>query len=298
MSLRPAYLGFRTASALARVLPAAAVDPVASVIGRLGPLLAPGRAAMVRRHQNRVRPDLDDRQLAAAVRGAFRSYGLYWLESFRLPGTSPEILDSAMVVDHLPRLLAGPDAGTGVILALPHMGSWEWAGFWLAAVRHQRVACVVEALEPPELADWFIDLREEMGLEVIPLDASAGAQANRALRDNAILCLLCDRDLTGNGIEVEFFGEKTTLPAGPATIALRSGAPLVPGAVFTDEGKHRGVVRPPIDTTRRGRFREDVARITQELADELEELIRMAPEQWHLFQPNWPSDRPHDGGTR
>lgn len=297
MSLQPAYLGFRTASALARILPRTALRPVSSLIGRLGPRIAPGRAAMVRRHQQRVRPELDPQGLSDAVRGAFRSYGHYWFESFRLPGTSPEVLDEAMVVEHLDRLLAGTEAGTGVILALPHMGSWEWAGFWLAAVRNQRVAAVVEALEPPELADWFIDLREKMGLEIIPLDESAGARANRALRDNAILCLLCDRDLTGNGIEVEFFGERTTLPAGPATIALRSGAPLVPGAVFTENGKHRGVVRPPIDTTRRGRFREDVARITQELATELEKLIEMAPEQWHLFQPNWPSDRPQDEGT-
>src|SRR5699024_7270198 len=149
--------------------------------------------------------------------------------------------------------------------------------------------------EPPELADWFTDLRERFGIDIIPLDESAGTRASRVLEERTILCLLCYRDLTGNGIEVEFFGETTTLPAGPATIALRSGVPLIPGAVFTDGVVLRGVVRPPLDTERRGRFREDVTRITRDLASELEHLIRLAPEQWHLFQPNWPSDRLDNG---
>ena len=114
----------------------------------------------------------------------------------------------------------------------------------------------------------------------------------RALQANDIVCLLCDRDLAGDGVEVEFFGERTTLPGGPATLALRTGAPLLPAAVyFTASDGHHGVVRPPSTPSAQRRLRDDVARITQDLADELEVLIRRAPEQWHLFQPNWPSDR-------
>ena len=110
------------------------------------------------------------------------------------------------------------------------------------------------------------------------------------LAEGSIVCLLCDRDLSGDGIEVEFFGERTRLPGGPAVMALRSGAPLLPvGAFFEGTGCH-GVVLPPIDTERRGKFRADVARVTQDLAHSLEALIRRAPEQWHLLQPNWPSD--------
>lgn len=291
MTLHPTYLGFRAASTISRLLPPMAVEPVARMIGRIGPLVAPGRAAVVRRHQARVRPELDHQQLTAAVRAAFRSYGDYWLRSFRLPGTSPAVLDAGIEVDDYDRLTAGLETGRGVILALPHMGQWEWAGFWLAESEGLSVSCVVEQLEPPELADWFADLRRRFGIEIIPFDESAGARDNRALAEPTILCLLCDRDLTGSGIEVEFFGETTTLPAGPATIALRTGVPLIPGAVFTDGDVIRGVVRPPIDTERRGRFREDVTRVTTDLARELEHLIRLAPEQWHLFQPNWPSDR-------
>jgi KDO2-lipid IV(A) lauroyltransferase len=91
---------------------------------------------------------------------------------------------------------------------------------------------------------------------------------------------------------VDFFGERTTLPGGPATLALRTGAPLLPTAVYFDGPDHRrSVVLPPVDTSRQGRLREDVQRVTQDLAHALEDLIRRAPEQWHLLQPNWPSDR-------
>jgi phosphatidylinositol dimannoside acyltransferase len=104
--------------------------------------------------------------------------------------------------------------------------------------------------------------------------------------------LLSDRDLTGDGVEVEFFGEKTTLPAGPATLSLRTGAALVPTAVYFQTGrKHLGVIGPPIPVERKGRLREDIARITQEIAHVFEDRIKRAPEQWHLLQPNWPSDR-------
>jgi KDO2-lipid IV(A) lauroyltransferase len=113
-----------------------------------------------------------------------------------------------------------------------------------------------------------------------------------ALKKNEVVCLLSDRDIQRNGVEVEFFGEKTTLPAGPAMLGLRSNAPVLPVAIyFTDSiDGHHGVVRPPLQLERNGGLRESVAVGTQALARELEGLIRRAPEQWHLFQPNWPSD--------
>ena len=126
----------------------------------------------------------------------------------------------------------GLRAGNGVILALPHLGGWEWAAFWLTEVLHLPVAAVVEALNPPELAAWFVELREALGMEIITLGPTAGSDVMRALRDNRIVCLLSDRDIGGGGVDVEFFGERTTLPGGPATLALRTGAPLLPAAVY------------------------------------------------------------------
>lgn len=220
-----------------------------------------------------------------------RSYTRYYVESFRLPALTPGEIEAGIVTVGTEELWASLDRGGGAILALPHLGGWEWAGFWLTACEGRRVSVVVEPLHPPELFDWFAGFRESLGMSVIPLGPDAGSHVLQALADNQIVCLLADRDLQGNGIEVEFFGERTTLPGGPAVLGLRAGAPVFPTAVyFGPGGSHRGVVRPPLDLERRGRLRTDVARVTQQLAYEFEALIRAAPEQWHLLQPNWPSD--------
>jgi len=156
-----------------------------------------------------------------------------------------------------------------------------------------KLTVVVEPIDPPELFDWFVSLRRELGMNVVPLGPNVATSVLAALRDNQVVCLLCDRDIEHTGIEVEFFGERTTLPAGPATLSLRTGAPVLPAAVYftplrTDG--HHAVVRPPLPRDRRAGIREDATRVTQYLAHELEFLIRRNPEQWHLFQPNWPSD--------
>jgi KDO2-lipid IV(A) lauroyltransferase len=176
-------------------------------------------------------------------------------------------------------------------MAMPHLGGWEWSGFWVTCVKGHRVTAVVEELEPRDLFDWFVELRRSFGFEIVALGPDAGPATARALKANHVLALLCDRDLTGNGPEVEFFGERTTLPGGPATLALRTGAPILPTAIYFDGPNHRrSVVLPPLDTARQGKLRDDVQRVTQDLAHALEGLIREAPEQWHLLQPNWPSD--------
>jgi KDO2-lipid IV(A) lauroyltransferase len=158
------------------------------------------------------------------------------------------------------------------------------------------VAAVVEPLEPPELFEWFRDYRRSYGIEVIALGPEAGGDVQRALREGAVIVLLSDRHVGGAGVEVEFFGEVTTLPAGPAILALRTGAALIPATAYIRRRGCHGVARPPIPVEREGRFREDVVRVTRALAAELEDLIRAEPEQWHLLQPNWPSDRVGSGG--
>ena len=161
---------------------------------------------------------------------------------------------------------------------------------------HDMVA-VVEPVEPPELFDWFVRQREAFGLEIVPLGPDVSTQVLRALRDNRVVCLLCDRDLTGDGIGVEFFGERTTLPGGPATLALRTGAALLPVAVYFEAGRdHRARILPPIPTTAGRASPAILPRITQALADDFEMLIAAAPDQWHLLQPNWPSDQSRGSG--
>ena len=287
---RATYLAYRSGSAVARALPEAVALRAAEAAGGLLALAMPRRQAMLARHLGRVHGP-GTRGADADVRRALASYARYWAESFRLPGTTPERLADAMTSDGLENVEKGIAAGKGVILALPHLGGWDFGGAWLASLGY-RVVAVVEAVEPPELFRWFASLRRSLGLEVVPLDRGAGPTTLRRLKENVVLALVCDRDIGGTGVEVEFFGERTTLPGGPATLALRSGAALLPSAVyFRGNGGHHAVMETPVDTTRTGSLRDDVARVTQELARRVETLIRRAPDQWHLLQPNWPSDR-------
>jgi phosphatidylinositol dimannoside acyltransferase len=284
--------GYKLASVAAQNLPEAFTSLGATMLGAGFAQGMRGRRDTVSRHLQRVKgPTLRGIALRQAVQSSFDSYARYWVESFRLPGLTAAEIDAGFSYEHFGHIADGIDAGRGVILALPHLGGWEWAGRWLTE-RGYRVTVVVEPLEPPEVFEWFVGFRRSLGMTVVPLGPSAGSAVLRALRDNEIVCLLCDRDIQGGGVEVEFFGERTTLPAGPVTLAMRSGAPLVPCAVYFTERRngHHAVVHAPVPLDRRGSLRDDVTRITQLLARELEVLIRAAPEQWHMFQPNWPSD--------
>lgn len=291
--------GYRLAALMARGLPGFAAQGIAPAIGLGASFASAERRAMISRHLRRADPTMGGARLRRSVQLAFDSYTRYWLESFRLPHLTRRAVERGMDVEGYERVVEALDAGNGVILALPHLGGWEWAGRWLVDKGHGLTA-VVESVEPPELFDWFVELRSKLGMNIVALGNGAGREVVTALQRNDVVCLLCDRDLRANGVEVEFFGETTTLPAGPATLAVRTGAPVLPTAVyFTDRTDgHLGVVRPPLDTTRSGgRLRDDVTRVTQALAVELEHLIRRAPYQWHMFQPNWPSDPGYGHGV-
>lgn len=287
--------GYRLASLLAQHTPTSIGAAAASALGLVFSGAMRGRRDMVERHLRRVRgPALQGAALRRAVQTAFDSYARYWVESFRLPGLSAQEVDDAFSYEGYGYLLDALALGKGAILALPHLGGWEWAGRWVADRGHP-ITVVVEPLHPPELFEWFADFRKSLGMTVVALGPDAGTAVLRALKGNEIVCLLCDRDLQRSGVSVSFFGEQTTLPAGPATLALRTGAPVLPTAVyFSGRRGHLGVVRPPVTVERTGKLRADVAVLTQAIAHELEALIRAAPEQWHLFQPNWPSDPGYD----
>lgn len=288
--------GYRLGSLVARLTP----GPVAQ--GAVS-LLAPGIALslrnkrdMVERHLRRVDPTLSGFALRRASQQAFDSYMRYYTESFRLPTLSKRHVARSLTTDGFHHIEEALERGNGAIVALPHLGGWEWAGRWMADRGH-RMTVIVEPLEPPELFEWFAKLRSDLGMHVVPLGPEAVPAILAALKRNEVVCLLSDRDIQGGGVDVEFFGERTTLPAGPVMLAIRANSSVLPTAIyFTSKvDGHHGVVRPPLHIDRDARLRDAVSKGTQALAHELEGLIRRAPEQWHLFQPNWPSDPGYRG---
>ncbi|WP_420620552.1 phosphatidylinositol mannoside acyltransferase [Candidatus Poriferisocius sp.] len=282
---------YRSGAALARRLPRSVGAALTRAISRSAYRLLPERRFITERRLQRVcGPEMQGEALAQAVRASFESYARYWFDGARLGDLDDAEVEAGFSHQGFNYIQEAIDSGTAPILALPHLGGWEWAGTWMARIPGYPVISVVEPLEPARLFDWMVEERRRMGIDIVALGPDAVSVLIKSLRSRQVVCLLADRQVGRGGVEVEFFGERTLLPGGPATLALRTGAAILPAAVYQDGPNHRGVVLPPVPAERQGRLRADVTRVTQDLAWALEELIRAAPEQWHLMQTNWPSD--------
>jgi KDO2-lipid IV(A) lauroyltransferase len=228
----------------------------------------------------------------ALMRDSLASYGRYWREAFRLPTMNHTAL--ARVLDEsfcgVDNLDAGIAAGRGVVLALPHSGNWDMAGVWLVQTRGT-FTTVAERLKPESLYKRFIDYRESLGFEVLPLSGGRRPPFEvlcERLRANRAVCLMAERDLTRTGVQVDLFGEPTRMPAGPAKLAIATGAALLPVHCWFEDGDVQGwgiSVHEPLDCTS-----GDVGAITQALADQFATNIAAHPADWHMLQPQWLSD--------
>lgn len=242
-----------------------------------------------------VGPAVSELRMDALVGAALRSYARYWRETFTF-----ESIDQAAVVrsfdehmtgrDHLDAALA---RGRGVILALPHMGNWDASGMWL--VGHSGpFTTVAERLKPESVFDRFVAYRERIGMEVIALsggDRTAISVLAERLRENRVVCLLADRDLSHKGIEVDFFGERAKMPAGPALLAATTGASLhVVHSYFPNDTSWGQDVSAPIGLPQGGTLRDEVVAGTQRMADLLAEGIARRPADWHMLQRLWLAD--------
>ncbi len=284
-------LVYKVVAAVVRRSSPRIITPIQNLIAKISSRLARERRFLVGRNLTRVYDKtLKEEEKLSKVEKTFQTYARYWVDSARMQGLSDFEIDSGFTVEGFEHIEDSWEAGVGTILALPHLGGWEWAGRWLTCRPNYEVTVVVEPQRPKELFEFMVDYRESFGMNVIPLGPNAGKGVINALKRNHIVCLLCDRDIDGKGVKVNFFGEETTVPAGPATLSIRTGARIIPVAVYQKENSHHAVVCPPIPSERTGALREDVSRVSQEIIHVFEVLIRSEPEQWHLMQPNWPSD--------
>ncbi len=224
-----------------------------------------------------VSPDAD---LDALTRAGMRSYLRYWQEAFRLPEwTDEEIVGRVRTVNE--KLLRDAyAAGRGVICALPHLANYDHAGAW-AGLTGMPVSTVAERLQPESLFDRFIAYRKKLGMEVLPLTGGdndvTGVLAER-LEAGGFVCLVADRDLSERGVPVTFFGRPSRMPAGPAALSLRTGAPLIPATLHYD-GLHLVITfHDAIDPD------GGTATMTQRCADAFAKGIAAHPEDWHMLQ--------------
>ncbi|WP_327715917.1 phosphatidylinositol mannoside acyltransferase [Streptomyces sp. NBC_00490] len=271
-------------------------EPVAARLGRtIADLAWKQRGKGVRRLESnyaRVVPDATPERLAELSRAGMRSYLRYWMESFRLPAWSKERIRGGFDPKDLHHLTEGLASGRGVVLALPHMANWDLAGAWVTTQLETPFTTVAERLKPETLYDRFVAYREGLGMEVLPHSGgTAFGTLARRLRDGGLVCLVAERDLSSSGVEVQFFGEATRIPAGPALLAQQTGALLLPVTLWYDDSPvMRGRVHPPVEVPETGTRAEKTSVMAQALADAFASGIADHPEDWHMLQRLWLKD--------
>ncbi len=223
--------------------------------------------------------DSSDPRAARVAKRAFQNYGRMLMEFVLMGDMSPEEISRRVSVDGLEHVDAIRSAGHGLILALPHMGSWDLAAAW-ASVHGYPISAVAERF-PGSLDDAVVATRRKLGMDVIPLGRSAVRGITEALAARRVVALLCDLE-QGPGVNVRFFGRRAVVPGGPAAFAFKTGAPLVPAFVYgIGEGKYRAQVHEPL-TWSASDTRET---LTQRIIDCFEVFIRGRPDQWYAFRP-------------
>ena len=242
-----------------------------------------------------VGPQYPEPEFDLLVKSAMRSYGRYWMETFRLPTmdldeVAARVHPNTEGSEHIDRAMA---AGRGLILALPHMGNWDVAAIWLIKYGVP-FTTVAERLRPESLYDRFVAFREGIGMRVVALTGGPRPAAEilaARLRKGECVCLVADRDLSRSGVNVEFFRATARMPAGPALLAATTGATLLPvGLWFTGDGGWGQHIGPPVDLLEQHRMRERVATGTQTLANAFAAHIAAHPSDWHMLQRLWLAD--------
>lgn len=268
-------------------------EPVLVVLAVIAGIAAYLCAAQPRRAVDRnlrvVLPHLDARGRRRVALATFIHGALGYVELFKLPTYDAERLQRAYPACGWEHFDAALQRGRGVIIVSAHVGSPSVAG-QLFALRGVPAAVVVEPLRPPELFARVAALRSRFGARLIPADHRAIREIVTALRANQVVGILCDRNVTGSGEILPFFGKPTRLSTAPAALALRTGAAVVPAVAYRTR-PFQGAVRifPAIEVVRHGDPGADVRDGMAQILRRIESMIRAAPSQWVMFTDVWPS---------
>jgi KDO2-lipid IV(A) lauroyltransferase len=286
---RAAYYAYRVGSVILNLLPRRVALTGAAALGRVGSRFMEKERAVVAdnlRHVLGFRDGhVDEAELHDLVSASFASYGRYWADVAKLKPSASRRLDERYHVTGRQFIDDALEHG-GIIFALPHLGSWEIGGVWARREGFPFIT-VAEDAASSRLTEWFIGRRERLGMRVLPLAPDTSLKLLTALRSGGAVALVADRDVVGDGIVMPFFGALTRVPPGPAVLALRTGATIIPCRVYQEGAHYEAQFGPPIVPERQGALRADVERITAELISIFEGFIAERPEQWHAFQPIW-----------
>jgi phosphatidylinositol dimannoside acyltransferase len=293
VSERMQLWAYATGWRIIRLLPERGAYLLFSVIAQVTWLRQGRPVRQLEANLSRVMPDASPFRLKSMSRKGMHSYMRYWCDAFRLPDwTSERILATCRIEGEAPARVALAE-GRGVVMALGHLANWDHAGAW-STLALAPVTTVAERLRPEELFERFVEFRERLGMEVLPLTGGGEVFATlvRRLRSGGFVPLLADRDLSATGVPVSLFGETARMAAGPASLALVTGAALFPVTMYYERlpagapARWGVVIRfhdevvPPTE----GGRPERIGIMTQACADAIAAGIATHPEDWHMLQ--------------
>jgi lauroyl/myristoyl acyltransferase len=225
-----------------------------------------------------------DPRVARTARRAFQNYARMLMDFLLMGSLAPEEVIERVSVEGRDELDAALARGKGAIMATPHMGSWDMAGSFAGAVGYS-ISAVAERF-PGSLDDAVVRTRQRFGLSVVTMGRSAVRAITDALAANGVVALVCDLE-QGPGVAVDFFGRRAIVPGGPAAIALKTGAALMPACQYSvAPGRYHIHLDPPL-AIHGGDTKES---LMQRVVDRFETFIKSRPEQWYAFRPMFRSE--------
>lgn len=272
------YLIYSLAWRFIRLLPEKSAYRLGDAIARYAIRRDGRRVRRLRSNMSIVSGISSGIQLEQLLDRAMRSNLRYWIDTFRFPSWTPARIRSTVEVFNRSTFDTLIARGDGLVIALPHSGNWDHAGAFFSADGHP-VVTVAEHLKPERLFRKFLAYREAMGMEVLDLDGRVTKTLQDRLREGRLVALVSDRDLSASGVEVSFFGRRAKFPAGPAKLALETGAPLITAQITYTETGIAVHFSDRIETQGRS-----VEEIVQSIAENFEHEIGKRPEDWHMLQ--------------
>lgn len=232
-------------------------------------------------------PELDSRQLRRTTWLNFRNHAKAYADLMMLPRTQVAAMRPLLKVQGMENLEEARALGKGVMAVSCHMGSYEIvAAIWAATLTP--VSFFAEEMEPRALFEWYRDTRARLGISVLTLSLPGIRKVNEALHEEEMVITAIDRDITGTGHVMPFFGRPAPIPLGIAAIALRLGTPLLPVCVYRlPDDSYMAEAAPLVIAKSTGDRKADEIRVTQELLRHIEGFIRHHPEQWHVPHRIW-----------
>ena len=276
------WRAFKVVQSIVERLPRSWAYALAVLASRIAWRLSPKARPRLDYNLKVACPEVSEKELTRISRLNFRNHAKAYVDLMQLPRSRVAEMRQLLKVTGLENIERARAIGKGVLVVSCHMGSYELASaIWSATIAP--VSFFAEELEPRALYEWYRETRARLGISVLPLNLTGLRKVTQALRDDEMVITAIDRDITGTGRVMPFFGRPARIPAGLAALALRMGTPLVPACVYRmADDSYQVEASPPVIATPTGDPKADELRVTQELLRHIEGFIRAHPEQWHV----------------